>query len=350
MVLKDPMQETRKRDHIEMADRAQLSKVHLDGRFYYEPLLAAHPGTQSDLLLTEFLGKKLKAPFWISSMTGGVGEARVINQNLARLAREFSLGMALGSCRVLLEEDRYFEDFNLRPVLGYDLPFFANLGIAQIERSVLAGEEQKISSMVERLEADGLIIHINPLQEWYQSEGDRFTLSPLETLKRFLPKFKRKVLVKEVGQGMGPLSLKALLDLPIDGIELAGFGGTNFSRLEILRNKEKHQSALVKNQALASVGHSALEMSLMLNSLLQSNSNYAKKEIIISGGISDALDGHYLQGQLQFNSVMGFAKRFLDHAEDYQQLQKWTADQIETLKMARAFLRVRPITENQTCK
>lgn len=341
MILKDPMQETRKRDHIEMATNAQMEKGKVDQRFYYEPMLSAHPESHDTSLQTQFLGKTLQAPFWISSMTGGVGEARIINQNLARLAREFSLGMGLGSCRVLLEDDRYFEDFNLRPILGHDLPFFANLGIAQVEKLVINNNVSQISDLVGRLQADGLIVHINPLQEWYQPEGDRLKFSPLEILTRFLTSFKKPVMVKEVGQGMGPLSLKALLELPVAGIELAGFGGTNFSKLEILRNKtESRQGA-----ALSKVGHTPMEMSVMINALINGNPSFASKEIIISGGITDALDGYYLQETLKCHSVIGFAKRFLDSAEDYDQLKIWTLNQIQTLKMARAFLKVRPLPE-----
>jgi isopentenyl-diphosphate delta-isomerase len=341
MILKDPMQENRKRDHIEMATSAQSSKADIDARFFYEPLLSAHPKQNDQSLATTFLGKQLGAPLWISSMTGGVGEARIINQNLARVAREFKLGMGLGSCRVLLESDQYFEDFNLRPILGDELPFFANLGIAQLENLVLEQKVSRLATLVERLQADGIIIHINPLQEWFQKEGDRLTLSPLETLTRFLSQYHGKVLVKEVGQGMGPMSLKALLDLPIAGIELAGFGGTNFSKLEILRTKAGHTN----EYALARVGHTALEMIEMINSFSAANSQYAKKEIIISGGVNDILDGHYYQQTLKNNSVIGFAKRFLDHSENYEQLQKWTEDQIQSLKMARAFLKARSIAE-----
>ncbi len=341
MILKDPMQETRKRDHIEMATLAQMEKAQVDTRFFYEPMLSSHPVNSKNSLSTTFLGKNLAAPLWISSMTGGVGEARIINQNLARLAREFSLGMGLGSCRVLLESDQYFEDFNLRPIIGSDLPFYANLGIAQVEKLVLSNNTNKISDLIDRLDADGLIIHVNPLQEWFQPEGDRLTLSPVESIARLIPKFKKNIIVKEVGQGMGPESLKALLELPIAGIELAGFGGTNFSKLEILRTKENKNSTT----SLSKVGHSALEMASMINSLIGSGSHSGARDVIISGGISDILDGYYVRENLKLNSVIGFAKSFLNHAENYELLQKWTADQIQTLKMAKAFLKVRPLPE-----
>lgn len=340
MILKDPMQETRKRDHIELTQMAQTNGVCVDARFDYEPLFSAHPNETTDIS-TIFLGKKMQAPFWVSSMTGGVGEARHINQNLARVAREFSLGMGLGSCRTLLESDLYFEDFNLRPILGSELPFFANLGIAQVEALVHAKETMKIFDLLARLDTDGLIIHVNPLQEWFQPEGDKLLFSPIETIEKLCVDFKnsdKKIIVKEVGQGMGPKSLKALLDLPIHAIELASFGGTNFSKLELLRSKSGAEREI---ESLAHVGHTSLEMIHNLNHLLKTNSAYKEKQIIISGGIKNFLDGYYLQEQLHYSSVIGQAKNFLSRSENYEELKNFTAAQIEGLKMARAFLSIK---------
>jgi len=297
--MQEMTQESRKMDHIDLANRAQSKRIEVDDRFYYEPILAAHPSHQTDISLT-FLGKKLNAPLWISSMTGGVGPARHINQNLARVASEFGLGMGLGSCRVLLEDKTYFNDFNLRPILGPELPLFANLGIAQIENLILKKELNKVEDMLSALDADGLIIHINPLQEWFQPEGDRLKISPLETLTKLCSQLKTKLIVKEVGQGMGPKSLKALLDLPIDAIELAAFGGTNFSKLEQMRASDNEFTWM---KSLAKVGHTAPEMIEMLNMLVTGHPEYKKKQIIISGGIEDVLDGVYLREKLVFNSV-----------------------------------------------
>ena len=340
MVLKDPMQETRKRDHIELTTKAQTARLEVDSRFYYEPMQSAHPNSQTDLS-TIFLDKKIAAPFWISSMTGGVGEARHINQNLAKVCAEFSLGMGLGSCRSLLESDQYFEDFNLRPILGANLPFFANLGIAQVEKLILDQETNKIFDLVNRLDTDGLFVHVNPLQEWFQPEGDKFLRSPIESVAALSEVFKgsgKKIIVKEVGQGMGPKSLKALLDLPIHAIELASFGGTNFSKLELLRSK----GVSIKDiESLSKVGHTSLEMIGILNNLLKANPKYNEKQIIISGGIENFLDGFYLQEQLQFSSIVGQAKNFLSHSENYEGLRAFTSAQIEGLKMARAFLTVK---------
>lgn len=329
------MQETRKKDHIELTSKSQSNAVNVDSRFYYEPLFSSHPNSE---IKHTFLNKTLNAPFWISSMTGGVGEARHINQNLAKVASKYKLAMALGSCRPLLDSDEYFEDFNLRPILGDDLPFFANLGIAQLEELFSKSQENKILNILSKLKVDGLIIHVNPLQEWFQPEGDRFTNAPIETIIKtfkFLKSNNYKVIVKEVGQGMGPRSLEALLELGVDAIELASFGGTNFSKLESLRDS---QTDIKQVSSLFNVGHTALEMVEMLNELFEKNSNYKKTEIIISGGIKDFLDAYYLLKMSKFNSVVGMAKNFLNKSEKYDDLDLYTKSQIEGLKVANSYL------------
>lgn len=331
--------EERKKDHIDLAVSAQVARASLDQRFYYEPLFSKHPH-QLDLSST-FLGKTLRAPLWVSSMTGGTGEARHINQNLARACKEFGLGMGLGSCRVLLgdttESKKYFSDFNLRPILGNDLPLFANLGIAQVEKLIAKGAIEQIAVMLESLQADGLIVHVNPLQEWFQPEGDRFEVSPLETITKLCSSLKTQIIVKEVGQGMGPKSLKALLDLPIAAIELAAFGGTNFTLIEQKRaQKEK--------ATMAHVGHTASEMVIFLNQLLKANAHYGQKQIIISGGIENALDGYYLRENLKYQSVIGQAKNFLVHANDYDSLKKYIEEEIAVLKMAKSYLTAKEIS------
>jgi isopentenyl-diphosphate delta-isomerase len=231
--------EQRKVDHINMALRSQMNPEELDGRFHYEPLLKAHP--LHDMQPVKFLGKQLRVPLWVSSMTGGAEGVRKINTNLARVCREFGMGMGLGSCRSLLHGDEHLKDFTMRGILGDNLPLYANLGISQVEQLVHNNRVELIHNLVSMTEADGLIIHINPLQEWFQPEGDRLHFPPIDTVKRFLYLAKYPVIVKEVGQGMGPESLRELFRLPLAAIEFAAFGGTNFSKAELLRNLEENQ-------------------------------------------------------------------------------------------------------------
>jgi isopentenyl-diphosphate delta-isomerase len=209
---------------------------------------------------------------------------------------------------------------------------FANLGIAQLEKSLSENSCNKIFDMLELLAVDGLVVHINPLQEFLQKEGDIIKRPPIETIQNFLELTKTKVIVKEVGQGMGPKSLQALLKLPIAGIELAGFGGTNFSQIELMRKSDPHRGQGLS--PLSSVGHSALEMIEILNGFAVSS----PMDIIISGGINNFLDGYYLLKKSLNNAVIGQAKNFLVHAENYEQLKAFIQNEILGLKMANAFL------------
>ena len=230
----DHTAETRKRDHIELAFASRTPNI--DTRFYYEPLFAAHPSVYaaaSDTSLAlRFLGKQQRVPMWVSSMTGGTAFARIINQNLARACGEFGMGMGLGSCRQLLFSDDFLPDFAVRPLIGYDLPLYANLGIAQLEQLIDTNEVYRIHDLLQKLEADGLFIHVNPMQEWLQPEGDRFKRSAAETIETILNKIDKPLIIKEVGQGMGYESLRYLLQLPLAGIEFAAAGGTNFAKLD----------------------------------------------------------------------------------------------------------------------
>ncbi len=320
----------RKGAHIELAHRAQTSTATVDSRFDYEPMFFTHP-TIEDSWATTFLGHSLQYPLWISSMTGGTDFAKKINQNLARLCGEYKLGMGLGSCRSLLYGEERFSEFAVRTFM-HDQPLFANLGLAQVEELILQKNESLIHQMVSKLEASGLIIHINPLQEWFQPEGDRYKMSPIITLTRFMEKCSYPVIVKEVGQGMGPKSLKALLDLPIAGIELGAFGGTNFTMLESLRTKESETK-----KPFISVGHTASEMVDILNGL-----NPQNKEFIISGGIKNVLDGYELKTKLRAPSVIGQAQAFLNPAiEGYDALETYFISLRESLLTARGILSVR---------
>lgn len=330
----------RKADHIALTELAQTKASSVDSRFDYEPLFSAHPTQDEWKRPTEFLGKTLQAPLWISSMTGGTKEALTINKNLAQVAREFGLGFGLGSCRSLLESNDRLGDFDFRSVIGDELPFYANLGIAQIEQLQTKKETSKIHGLIEKLKVDGLIIHINPLQEWFQPEGDRYQKPALETIESLLSEVSFPVIVKEVGQGMGPRSLKALMKLPLAAIDFGAFGGTNFSKMELLRDvsDENH-----REDGLQFVGHTAGEMLSHVNQILDSNEQGIKcRSFIISGGIRSALQGHELVSSCLGNAVYAQAKPFLDHARvGIEDLRKFVLDQLLELEMAKRFLEIR---------
>lgn len=326
----------RKKDHIDLAFRSRTGLPDQDPRFFYEPILSgfsAEPPGPFD-----FLGKKMQAPMWVSSMTGGTGDARHINQNLARACNEFGLGMGLGSCRPLLTSDEFFEDFNLRPIIGDDLPFYANLGIAQVEQMLHDRETGRIVELVERLQADGLIIHVNPLQEWLQPEGDHFSRPPLETIEGLITETGLSIIVKEVGQGMGPESLKALLKLPLAAIEFGAYGGTNFAKLELMRSDESKKAYF---EPISKVGHNAYEMVDFVNQISQEE-HVKCEHLIISGGITSFIDGYYLVNKSRLKAVYGQASSFLKHAkESFDELKEYIQYQINGLQLARAYFRLK---------
>ena len=328
----------RKKDHINQAFNARVEKDAADKRFNYEPLLAAHPVGRPNSF--SFAGKRMRLPLWISSMTGGTAQAGIINSNLARACNEFGLGMGVGSCRVLLEDERHFDDFNLRPIICNESPFYANLGIAQLEHLVEQKATDKISRLIELLQADGIIIHINPLQEAFQPEGELFKRPPIETLQEFLETNSNiRVIVKEVGQGMGPESIDRLLHLPIEAIEFGALGGTNFTLLELLRSQEKELTAF---EAFGKVGHTAEEMTQMINNIVSNSTTYSCKQLIISGGITHILDGYYLQQVSKLSSVIGMGSALLKVASrSYEELQSFLQQVEKSYELANSYLKIK---------
>ncbi|MCA1747255.1 MAG: hypothetical protein LC655_06130 [Bacteroidales bacterium] len=328
--------ESRKKDHIDLALKSQTGMPDIDRRFHYEPMLSAHP--EKGLQPFTFLGREHRIPMWVSSMTGGTKLAGAINRNLARACKEFGMGMGLGSCRIILNDDTYFEDFNMRPVIGQDRPLWANLGIAQIEELLEEGEVSLATRLVEKLEADGLIIHVNPMQEWFQPEGDILKHPPIETIQRFMDTFKYPLIVKEVGQGIGPESLKALLQLPLQAIEFAAFGGTNFAKVELLRDENAEASLF---EPMSFIGEDAFSMVESVNNIIATEEPVCR-ELIISGGIKNFLDGYYLVQKSKLPAIYGMASTFLKYAqEDYDQLYIFVEGQVKGLEMAYAYLSVK---------
>ena len=217
---------------------------------------------------------------------------------------------------------------------------FANIGINELEKAYLKKDYSAIHLMVERLRADGLYIHINPLQEVFQPEGDLLKISPIVLIQDFLNSADYHVAIKEVGQGMGPKSLLELFKLPLAAVDFSAFGGTNFAKLELLRNDPDKLKTYL---SLAHVGHTAEEMVEICNMLFLENKHGIKtSRIIISGGVKDFLDGYFLIKKSTIPAFYAQGAAFLKYAlDDYDILSAHIKAQIEGLKIAYAYLHLK---------
>lgn len=328
---------SRKDSHVDLALQSQIRET--DPRFYYEPMLTAHP-KENDTWETSFGNKTMKFPIWISSMTGGTDKTNEINKRLATTAGKYGLGMGVGSARIAIEDPSKEKDFDLRKFMGDDVPFYLNFGIAQIEKWLTEGSIDKLTGLRERLNADGFIIHVNPLQEWMQPEGDRLKNSPLITIQRFLQKTSSApLIIKEVGQGFGPESMRALLMLPLMAIEFAAAGGTNFSKIELDRDEAKSKFM----RSFVGVGQTAEEMITILNRLSEVlGTGKLCNNVIVSGGIRDFLDGYYFIQKSKVNAIYGQASGFLKYAMQSQEaLDEYAYYQTQGLLLARTYLKIK---------
>ncbi|HUB57280.1 MAG TPA: type 2 isopentenyl-diphosphate Delta-isomerase [Mycobacterium sp.] len=230
---------TRKRRHIDVCldDRVAYSGVTTGLERYRLPYNAL---TQTSLrhidLTTRFLGGLLRAPILIGAMTGGAELSGTINRNLAAAAQRLGVGMMLGSQRIMLDTalgEQAAASFAVRDVAP-DVLLFGNIGLSQLTAQAVSG----ISNALKRVEADVLAVHTNPLQEAVQRNGDNDFSGSMDRLRDVAGALEYPVLLKEVGHGIGASAVAELTgpsgELPVAAIDVAGAGGTSWSRVEQL--------------------------------------------------------------------------------------------------------------------
>jgi isopentenyl-diphosphate Delta-isomerase len=189
---------------------------------------------------TTFLGKTLGAPVLISSMTGGTEQAQLINTRLAHIAQTYRLAMGVGSQRVAVENPQLQPTFAIRRYAP-DCLLLANLGAVQFNYSY--GIEQ-CRRVVDWLEADALILHLNPLQECVQTRGDTNFKGLLAKIAQLVKTLEVPVIAKEVGNGISPELAKKLIEAGVTAIDVAGAGGTSWARVESERAQDAKQRRL----------------------------------------------------------------------------------------------------------
>jgi isopentenyl-diphosphate delta-isomerase len=229
-------------------------------------------------LTTTFLGKRLDAPLLISSMTGGTEEAKIINYRLAEAAQKYRLAMGVGSQRVAVEKPDVAHTFAVRS-LAPDALLFANLGAVQLNYTY--GLEQCLR-VVDILEADALILHLNPLQECIQPKGDTNFKGLLAKIHQLCHQISVPVIAKEVGNGISVTMAKKLIEAGVSAIDVAGAGGTSWAKVESERAENNLQRRLGKT--FADWGLPTAECILQIREV---DPNFP---LIASGGLRDGLE------------------------------------------------------------
>ncbi|MDB9529468.1 type 2 isopentenyl-diphosphate Delta-isomerase [Oscillatoria sp. CS-180] len=242
---KSPFVETqqRKADHIrvclEQDVQCQTTTTGLENYRFQHCCLPELDWADLDIGST-FLGKALRAPLLISSMTGGTEQAQVINTRLAIAAQTYGLAMGVGSQRVAVESPEVMPTFSVRRYAP-DCLLFANLGAVQLNYGYGLSECQQV---VDALEADALILHLNVLQESVQTRGDRNFKGLLPKIEQLCDRLPVPVIAKEVGNGIsGPLAQR-LIDVGVAAIDVAGAGGTSWAKVEGGRATDLRQRRL----------------------------------------------------------------------------------------------------------
>ncbi|MFE9083181.1 type 2 isopentenyl-diphosphate Delta-isomerase [Brevundimonas sp. NPDC003935] len=177
----------------------------------------------------DFLGRRLQAPLLISAMTGGPARAEAINARLAEAAQHLGIALAVGSQRAAIEGgatgglDRSLRD------RAPDTPILANIGAAQLTRGFGVGQARRALDMIG---ADALVVHLNPLQEACQPEGDRDWWGVGAALQALIRDLDAPVIVKETGAGISAVTAQRLIAMGAAGVDVAGAGGANWGLIE----------------------------------------------------------------------------------------------------------------------
>ena len=230
-----------------------------------------------DLSIALF-GKKLEAPLFISPMVGGIEPARRINNNLAKAAQTLGLSMGVGSQRCAIDDNDVASTYQVRDVAP-DIPLFANLGAVQLNNGYGVSECLRA---VEMINADGLILHLNPLHEVLQRNGNTNFADLLPKIEKVCKELTVPVVIKEVGHGISEEVARKLADAGVAGIDVAGAGGTSWSEVEGHRANNESESRVAA--AFASWGIPTAE------SIRMARRGAPKLTIIGSGGIRTGLD------------------------------------------------------------
>ncbi|TMG41174.1 MAG: type 2 isopentenyl-diphosphate Delta-isomerase [Chloroflexi bacterium] len=225
----------RKLDHLRLSLEASVQSTRSAGFDRVAFPHVALPELDLDQVdtRTEFLGHPLRLPFLISSMTGGAGPAGDINRRLALVAQVMGIAFGVGSQRAGLSFKDLRHTYQVRSVAP-DVLLFANLGAVQLNYGL---RTEHCVEAIDMIGADALVLHVNPLQEALQAEGDHNFRGLLGKIEKLCKELACPVIVKEVGSGISGDVARRLVEAGVKAIDVAGMGGTSFARVEAFRRE-----------------------------------------------------------------------------------------------------------------
>ena len=316
----------RKADHIKINLEKDVRSALTTGLEKYRFTHEALPELDLESVDTglNLFGKPLAAPMLISSMTGGTAEAESINLRLAEAAQETRIAMGVGSQRAAIEHPEQARTFQVRRVAP-DILLFANLGAVQLNYGYGIDECRKAVDMIQ---ADGLILHFNPLQEAVQDAGDTNFANLSKKIQDVCKTIEVPVIAKEVGWGISERTATLLAECGVSAIDVAGAGGTSWSQVEMYRAPDEFTREL----AATFVGWGIPTA----ESILNVRKAAPDMTIFASGGLKDGLD---IAKCIALGATLGgMAGQFLKAAaistEKAVEVMKLTKRQIEVTMFA----------------
>lgn len=229
---------SRKKDHVELCVGSDVAfRAKSTGFERFELEHNALPEIDLDEVDTsvEFLGRRCSMPLLVSSMTGGYAEAERINRELGEVCESLRIPMGVGSQRQAIESSQHLESFRAARRAAPSIPIFGNLGGAEVARNPDIDAVRRLGDLVE---ADAFAIHLNPLQELMQPEGNPSFKGVLAGIERLAHAISIPLIVKEVGAGLSADVIRRLLDAGIRYVDVAGAGGTSWAGVELLRRSD----------------------------------------------------------------------------------------------------------------
>ena len=229
----------RKQEHIDISLNEDIRfRRKTTGFEQYDWIHCALPEMDFDEVdpSTVFLNKKISFPLMVSPMTGGFDGAMEINRDLAEICQDLSLPLAVGSQRQILENDQHRKSFQIVRKTAPDIAIIGNVGAAQIAH---IRDISPIQHMADLIQADALAVHLNPLQELLQPEGNTDFSGVLDGIATLVQKLSVPVIAKEIGCGISREAASKLKEAGVKIIDIAGAGGTSWAGIETFRNDQK---------------------------------------------------------------------------------------------------------------